>query len=98
MHIKNGIYKSAKWWASLPGDDTVVNMYKPDNGNVFMDPHEARFRLSYQGMKGAHKSVSWTKIGLAEAVRESLRVMWSWAGQCGVDCPLSEEWIGKLTA
>ena len=63
-----------------------------------MDPHEARFRLSYTGLKGATKSVSWTKVGLDQAVRESLRVLWSWASQTGLESPLSKEWIGELTA
>ena len=84
-----------RWWASIVHDTCLVDQLKPSRCVVQAELGEGRYLLHHTAIPGSHKSISWTKRGLAHTIQEALRVMWGWeVTVSGQDCPLPSEYIG----
>jgi hypothetical protein len=76
-----------RWWASLVGDKTYIDEFRPPTGRVAVDDANGRFLVTYSG--GKRKSVSWTKVGLQAASVNALALLWGWHHEATDEiCPL----------
>lgn len=78
-----------RWWASVTGDISFINQWRPPIGGVTMDSPNGRFLLTYPGQH--RRSISWTCRGADVATLDCLRQLWSWHVEAtGQPCPLPE--------
>lgn len=87
----------AAWFATVKGDLATVIEYKPPGAVCAIDQIAGRFRMHHRLAPGSTRSVAWTMRGHEAAVRESLKIMWSWeVGLTGRSCPLPADMVGEL--
>ena len=63
-----------RWWASVPGDPSMLTQFAPPRGAFVMDPGNGMILITYPHR--ARKSVSWTKRGTKVAALIALKTWW----------------------
>ena len=87
----------AAWYAKVVGDLATVAELKPPGCVCHVDHIAGRCQMHHKLAPGSSRSVAWTFRGIEAAVRESLKLMWSWeVGLTGRSCPLPKGIVGEL--
>ena len=76
-----------RWWATVPGDASFVERWRPPRGSCVTDHNNGRFLVAYPGR--CRISISWTQRGREAASMAAVRQLWSWHTEAtGIPCPL----------